>query len=261
MLGIDDRIAELGASGSVLVALAVAVLLGLRHATDPDHLTAVATLALADRVAGGRRGLRLGLAWGVGHAVAIVALGLPVVLLSQALPDGAQRVAEGAIGVLIIVLAARLLWRWRRGYLHAHLHEHDGVWHAHPHAHENGHEHAHGAAHRRSAHDHAHADDLGRTPRAAFAVGLAHGVGGSAGVSILLLGAISSDVEAVVALLLFAVGTAVSMAAATGALGRLLATRAAQQRLAVLSPGFGSVSLLFGAWYALGAAGVVAYPL
>ena len=88
MGGLDDALAGLG-GGSVALALLVAVLLGLRHATDPDHLTAVATLIVSDARDGPRRARRLGLAWGLGHALTLFAFGLPVVLVGDALPRSA----------------------------------------------------------------------------------------------------------------------------------------------------------------------------
>ena len=59
MFGLDDRIANVGTGGSLVLALAVALLLGLRHATDPDHLTALSTLVLSgtsDAARGARGG-------------------------------------------------------------------------------------------------------------------------------------------------------------------------------------------------------------
>jgi ABC-type nickel/cobalt efflux system permease component RcnA len=249
VFGLDDQIAGMAGGGSLVVALVVALLLGLRHATDPDHLTALSTLVLADDERGIRRAGRLGLAWGAGHAVTLIALGLPVVLFHDALPDWAQRTAEGLIGAIIVVLAVRLLLRWRRGYFHAHPHEHDeGIVHAHPHVHESEHAHAH-------AHEHRHEEAVGRSPRAAFGIGLMHGAGGSAGVGILLIAGIQSHTQATIALLLFAAGTALSMAFVSAAWGRLLVSSAVERRLAVLAPVFGTISLAFGCWYGLLAVG------
>jgi ABC-type nickel/cobalt efflux system permease component RcnA len=257
VLGLDERLADLGAGQGVAVALLVAVLLGLRHATDPDHLTAVSTLVLADARDGTRRALRLGLAWGLGHGLTLLLLGVPLVLLSRSLPPAVQQAAEVVVGLVIVGLAVRLLRRGRTGELHAHPHEHGGVWHAHPHVHEpappvpGGHAHA--------PHEHRHADALGRSPAAAFGIGMVHGVGGSAGVSIVLIGAISSHAEALAALVLFAAATAASMAAVSAVFGRALATRPVRRRFATLTPALGTLALLFGAWYALGAAGAVPY--
>ena len=65
------------------MAFVVAILLGLRHATDPDHLTAVSTLFLGESPNGPRRATTLGLAWGLGHAATLFAFGLPVVLFRR----------------------------------------------------------------------------------------------------------------------------------------------------------------------------------
>lgn len=249
MPGLDERLVELGADGNLLLALVVAILLGLRHATDPDHLTALSTLVLGDDERGARRAGRLGLAWGAGHALTLVAFGLPVVLVGDALPEWGQRAAEGLVAVVIVVLAARLLLRWRRGSFHAHPHEHaGGVRHAHPHVHQTVHDHA-------LAHAHAHEEAVGRSPRAAFGIGLVHGTGGSAGVGIVLIAGIDSGVAAGVALLLFAGGTALSMAAVSAAWGRVLVSGAVERRLASLAPVLGTAGLAFGCWYGLGVLG------
>jgi ABC-type nickel/cobalt efflux system permease component RcnA len=227
--------------------LAVAVLLGLRHATDPDHLTAVAALIAADPEAGTGRARRLGLAWGLGHATTLFAFGVPLVLAGRALPEGVTTAAELAVGILIVVLAARLLERWRRGAYHLHPHDHDGVAHAHPHAHAEPH-----PAHERR-HDHPHPEALGRSPAAAFGIGLVHGTGGSAGVGILLVGAISGGGAGVAALALFAAATAVSMALVSTGFGHALARGTLSRHLEALVPAMGCLSLAFGAWYAVAA--------
>src|SRR3954454_5026733 len=128
MLGLDDWIARLGGGG--VMAFVVALLLGLRHATDPDHLTAVSTLFLGSQRDGPRRATRLGLAWGLGHGLTLFACGLPVILFRRYLPDGGQRGAEAALGLVIVALALRLQLRWRRGYLHVLPHADGDVQHA-----------------------------------------------------------------------------------------------------------------------------------
>jgi ABC-type nickel/cobalt efflux system permease component RcnA len=246
MLGLDDRIAELG-QGRLWLALLAALLLGLRHASDPDHLTAVSTLTASKRGMGPRRAAVLGLWWGGGHALTLVLLGLPVVLAGAYLPEGVQRAAEVGIGLVVAALAVRLLVRWRRGYFHAHEHRHGEVVHAHPHVHEGEHSH--------SAHAHPHQEALGRTPLAAFAIGLLHGAGGSAGVGILLVAAVPGRAASAAALAVFAGATAASMAIASAAFGSLVASRAVARRMATAAPAFGAFGLLFGAWYALAALG------
>jgi hypothetical protein len=231
----------------------VALLLGLRHATDPDHLTALSTLVLSDDRRGARRASGLGLAWGLGHATTLFAVGLPVVLLGSALPESVQRAAETAVGVVIVLLAARLLLRWRRGYFHSHPHTHGVVRHSHPHAHEGAHQ---------PAHRHGHGEEaIGRSPLAAYGIGLLHGVGGSAGLGILIAGGASGDAQRAVALGVFAAATAVSMALASSAFGYALASARLERRLAAAVPAFGVLGLLFGAWYSLAALDTVPYVL
>lgn len=246
VLGLEEWMAQGGGTGAM--GLLVAVLLGLRHATDPDHLTAVSTLVLSEERDGAREAGVLGFAWGLGHATTIFVFGLPIVLFRTYLPEAVRRGAEALIGVLIIALAVRLLVRWRRGYFHAHSHTHGIVRHAHPHVHEH-------AAHRHEAagHRHPHAEGLGRTPLAAYGIGLVHGIGGSAMVGLLVVGAAVSRTLGVLALLLFAAGTAVSMALVSAAFGYVLARGPLSRLVGPLMPVVGVASLAFGVWYAAGA--------
>jgi ABC-type nickel/cobalt efflux system permease component RcnA len=244
MAGLDQSLAQLGHGHAALVVLAVALLLGLRHATDPDHLAAVSTLIATDPRDGSRRAGRLGLAWGLGHATTLFAFGLPIVLYSSYLPDRVQRGAELLVGVVIAALAVRLLVGWRRGRFHAHLHRHGELEHRHLHPHGHGPQHAHA---------HEPERQLGRSPRQAYAIGLVHGVGGSAGVGVLLLAGIPHRGEAAAALVVFAAATALSMATLSSGLGYALTRGAVARRMLALAPGLGALTLAFGVWYALAA--------
>lgn len=248
MHGIDQWMAGSGGGGAVM-ALVAALLLGLRHATDPDHLAAISTLALSEGM-GGRRAARIGLAWGAGHATTLLVLGVPAALFGHYLPETAQRAAEAAVGAVIAFLAVRLLVRWKRGHFHAHPHDHDGVRHSHPHFHEGAHGETGGGEGHPTAHRHRHAESLGRTPLAAYGIGLVHGVGGSAAAGVLLVASVRTGIAALVALVLFAGGTAVSMAALSGLFGRMIGGRGGvAARFESLVPAFGAASLLFGLWY------------
>ena len=122
MFGLDEWIADLAQGSAFVLVAAVAILLGIRHATDPDHLTAVVTLMAGDDRQRGtsRQAARLGLAWGGGHATTLILLGLPIVLFDAYLPDPVQRGAEVLVGVVIIALAVRLLMRLWRTRAHDH---------------------------------------------------------------------------------------------------------------------------------------------
>src|SRR4051812_3828480 len=226
MFGLDDQIAALGTGEAFLLVAVVAVLLGLRHATDPDHLTAVTTLIAGTGGHNHRAARSLGFVWGLGHATTLFLFGLPIVIAKDYLPERVQQGAETAVGIVIIGLAIRLLMRWRQG-----------------------------AFREGSGHHHAH----GRTPLQAYGIGLVHGMGGSAGIGVLLLAAIPHRGEAVVALFLFAAFTAVSMALASSTFGWALTRGPVLQRFATAAPALGALSLVFGVWYSLGALNAVPY--
>jgi high-affinity nickel permease len=210
VFGLDHTIAGLSGGGALLVVLGVGLLLGLRHASDPDHLAAVTTLAAGDG-AGGRPASRLGLAWGLGHATSLFVFGLPIVFWRAYLPDTLQQGAELAVGVMIVALAIWLLLRWRTGALLT------------------------GGAR--------------RSGRTAYGIGLVHGVGGSAGIGVVLLAAIPQRPVAVAGLLVFALGTAASMTLLSAGFGRVLS----RQWIARLAPALAVFSLVFGLWYAAAA--------
>ena len=106
MFGLDDWIASLSDGASVGVVLLVAVLLGLRHATDPDHIAAMTTLVASRRERVARSAAELGAWWGIGHAITLVVFGIPILLAERYLPEGLQRGAETAVAALIVFLAA-----------------------------------------------------------------------------------------------------------------------------------------------------------
>src|SRR3954452_1421480 len=104
---LDRLISGLFDGAPLLVALALAFLLGLRHASDPDHLVAVTSLVAADD-GDARSAARLGAWWGVGHAGALLALGVPLIALKADLPAWVESAAERTIGIVILALAGRV---------------------------------------------------------------------------------------------------------------------------------------------------------
>jgi ABC-type nickel/cobalt efflux system permease component RcnA len=246
MFGLDDWISGISDGSSLWLVVLAAVLLGLRHATDPDHLAAVTTLVASTRERATRQAARLGLAWGAGHAVTLFAFGVPIVVLGRYLPERVQQGAETAVAIVIVYLAVRMLVRWRRGFFHVHEHAHDGSRHTHVHAHRQatGHGHPHRA----------------RTPLGAFAIGLVHGMGGSAGVGVLIVASVSSTPLALLALVLLAAFTAVSMTILSTGFGLTLLSRPARAAFGGLAPALGIASLAFGLWYGSAAWGLAPYP-
>ena len=228
MFGLDDWIAGFSDGTSLLLIAAVATLLGLRHATDPDHLAAVSALIASKRGSRAGASARLGLAWGAGHATTLFVFGLPIVLFEAFLPARLQMAAETLVGFLIIGLSLWLLVRWHRGFFRVDA----------PEAYEA----------RRS-----------RSLAQAFGIGLLHGTGGSAGVGILIIATVDNKLLGVVALGLLAVFTAVSMAVLTAGLGATLGSGRVRKSFNRAAPGMGVASLAFGVWYALAALELAPY--
>ena len=229
---LDAWIEALFSGASIWVALLVALLLGLRHATDPDHMVAVTSLIAAED-GGPKDAIRLGGWWGLGHAATLIAIGLPLIFFKSELPAWLETGAEKAVGIVIVVLAARVIWKWLRGGYRVGPHPHPERRHRHVHRHD--------------SHGHHHV----RSPRQAFGIGVLHGLAGSGAVALLLIAALPTQLAAAAALAVFAPMSVLSMALCSGVFAWLF-TRPIVEPIyrAVLVPGFGAFGLMFGLWYA-----------
>jgi ABC-type nickel/cobalt efflux system permease component RcnA len=227
----DHWLTGLFAGSPFLVALGIAFLLGLRHASDPDHLVAVTSL-VASNGSDARAAARLGAWWGLGHATTLIGIGLPLILLKADMPTWVESGAEKAVAVIILLLAARVIWKWTRGDYRASRHLHG----------PDSHRHLQGGSH----HRHVHA----RSRSQAFGIGLLHGLAGTGAVTVLLLAGMHGTLEAAAALAVFAPMTLVSMTALTTAFTWAL-TRPVIEPLyrAILVPLLGLFGVLFGLWY------------
>jgi len=230
---LDSLITGLFDGAPLLVALGIAFLLGLRHASDPDHLVAVTSLVAAED-GDTRKAARLGAWWGVGHASALLALGVPLIVFKTELPAWLESGAEKASGVIIVVLAARVIYKWARGDYRATAHAHED-------------------SHRRRRHlrrDENHAHTKVRTRGQALAIGLGHGLAGTWSVVLLLIATLPSRLDAGLALAVFAPMSIASMAGLTAAFAWVL-TRPLVEPLyrTVLIPALGAFGIMFGVWY------------
>jgi ABC-type nickel/cobalt efflux system permease component RcnA len=230
---LDSLITGLFDGAPLLVALGVAFLLGLRHASDPDHLVAVTSLVAAED-GDTRKAARLGAWWGIGHASALVLIGIPLIAFKTELPGWLESGAERAIGAIILVLAARVIYKWARGDYRATAHEHD-----------DGHR---KRRHLRQGDGHRHAKV--RTRGQALSIGLVHGLAGTGAIVLLLIATLPSRLDAGLALAVFAPMSIVSMAALTAAFAWVL-TRSMIEPIyrSVVIPALGAFGVLFGMWY------------
>jgi len=237
---VDSWLTALFEGAPLLVALGIAFVLGLRHASDPDHLVAVTSLVAAE---GGdtRQATRLGAWWGAGHAATLIVIGLPLIAFKSQLPGWLESGAEKAVGIVIVALSLRVGIKWLRGDYRAGAHAHGAP---------TGEAHPRRLRHLRRGdgeHGHRHL----RTPAQAVAIGTLHGLAGTGAVVLLLIAALPTRLEAAAALAVFAPVSIVSMALCTTAFAWLL-TRPVVEPVyrTVLIPALGLFGLTFGLWYA-----------
>ncbi len=212
---------------SFLSIIAVGFFLGMRHATDPDHVIAVTTIVARQRSLS--RAALTGAFWGLGHTLTIFVVGAAIILFDVVIPARIGLSMELSVGFMLIVLGVMNVVSFMRSVPSASSdahevskHEESKTVHAHPHAHgDYVHTHAHG--HSPESHSHRH----GRTPlvlldrafgKAAFyrpirpfVIGTVHGLAGSAAVALLVLTTIRDPRWALAYLLVFGVGTIAGM--------------------------------------------------
>ena len=205
----------MGIESGVLAALTLGFLLGLKHATDADHVVAVSTIVNQHRNAW--QGVWVGGSWGLGHTTPLLILGTVILFFKEIVLERYESVApifEFGVGIMLVFLGAQVFWNLRRGRLHLHQHAHDNSPHLHIHA----------------THDAAAGPDL-EVPHGffhlgkpffrgkSFVIGVIHGLAGSAAVMLILLPKLSSMWLGIGYLMMFGLGTMLSMAAITLLLG------------------------------------------
>jgi high-affinity nickel-transport protein len=205
----------------ILPALGLGFLFGLQHATDPDHVVAVATIV--SRTRRFDAGVLVGAFWGVGHTATIVTVGMMIILFNLTVTPAIGLSLELAVALMLMALGIFRIVRL--------LGERDGCQSAQSDA----------ALGLRSA-----LETVGRAQAArSVGIGLVHGLAGSAAVALLVLSTVRSPYAAVAYLLLFGFGTIVGMAAITALLS--LPFQAALPALnRMLAMGTGVASFAFG---------------
>lgn len=186
----------------LISTLGLGFLYGLQHATEPDHVAAVCSLA--SRQTGVRNISRHGLFWGIGHTLTLLIVGGTCLVLRMAVPDHLAEVLEAIVGLMLVGLGAHVLWRLARDRIHFHAHRHrDGTKHFHAHSHRED-----VVRHELSSHEHAHREPL---PWRTLAVGLVHGLAGSAALIVLTAAAVTTPAWGVAYILAFGIGTTIGM--------------------------------------------------
>jgi len=217
-----------------LATLFLGLLLGLKHAFDSDHLIAVSTIVSRERSPW--RSLWVGLFWGLGHTVTLIAVGVFVLGLQVHISEPLGLSLECLVGVVLVGLGLSTLNEYWRKRLHAHLHVHEGSMHTHFHIHANT-----------LAHQHQHFARMGVKP---LLLGMMHGLAGSAALMLLVLTAIPSPTLGLLYVAIFGFGSVLGMGAVSVLMGLFFSL--ATDKLHAFDQGIrltvGSLSTAFGAW-------------
>ncbi len=243
----------------LLSIVALGFFLGMRHATDPDHVIAVTTIVARYRKIS--HAAVIGALWGVGHTLTILLVGSGIILFGWVIPTRVGLSMEFSVGLMLILLGVLNLTgmlQWITNAFSPGI-EISGAVHSHPHSHGD-YIHTHSHHHEPEAHPHA----VEETPLGWFdrhfgriglyqvvrplVVGLVHGLAGSAAVALLVLTTIQNPKWAVAYLLVFGIGTIAGMMLITGAM--VLPFAYADKRFAHLNRGLrvlsGLISVVFG---------------
>jgi len=232
--------------------------LGMRHATDPDHVIAVTTIVSRQRSV--KHAAVIGAMWGVGHTLTILLVGSAIIVFGLVIPPRVGLTMELSVGLMLILLGVLnlsgiLQWVTQTftpdpagGHTHTHIHAHGDYIHTHQHSH--------------SPEVHSHSESatpvgwLDRTfgrlglyqTLRPLAVGIVHGLAGSAAVALLVLTTIRVPALAIAYLLVFGVGTIAGMMLITAAIAiPFAASQARFQRFnRGLSVASGVISVAFG---------------
>ncbi len=233
---------------NLLSIIALGFFLGMRHATDPDHVIAVTTIVSRQRSIG--HAALIGALWGLGHTITILFVGSAIVLFGLVIPPRVGLTMEMSVGLMLILLGILNLSGIMRWITETVTPLQPGQ-HAHPHAHE---DYVHSHVHGHGPEEHGHAENatpVGWMDRTfgrlgiyqivrPLAVGIVHGLAGSAAVALLVLTTIRVPSWAVLYLLVFGIGTVAGMMLITAAIA--IPFTFSENRFARLNRGMGLVS-------------------
>jgi high-affinity nickel permease len=183
---------EITPETSTIWILIFGFIIGLKHAVEADHLAAVSTI-VAERknvfsatIIGGF--------WGVGHTISLVLVGSLVIFLKLQISETVEARLEAIVGGMLVLLGLNALRKlFQKEKIHLHAHEHAGREHVHLHGHES----------EKSEESH---HFMRFSPRV-IAIGMIHGLAGSAGLMLLVVPVISSPAIAIAYILIFGIGS------------------------------------------------------
>jgi high-affinity nickel permease len=195
--------------------------LGMRHATDPDHVVAISTITARQKNI--RSSAVVGAAWGIGHSAIVTLVGILIIFFRLEISAGIGTLLEFAVGIMLVILGIINISKTLSvPVIHSHTHTHDHKTHSHVHFH------------------------LLRP----LIIGSVHGLAGSAAIALLILATISNSLSAIYYLLIFNAGVIVGMMIITTLIGISLVY--AKNKISALNKyfilGSGIISFIFGVY-------------
>lgn len=176
---------------TILTAVTLGFLLGIKHALEADHIVAVTTIVSRSRSF--LRSVLVGLTWGIGHTLTIFVVGFVVLFFKLTIPDRLALLLEFLVGIMLVLLGAFVIKGLVAGRAHVHWHRHGNKLHLHSHSH-----------HETPEHDHKHI-------RNSLLIGMVHGLAGSGALTVLVLSSMPSLAQGLFFLLFFGIGSILSM--------------------------------------------------
>src|ERR1041385_322119 len=230
---------------SAVTVLIIGFTLGLKHATEVDHVVAISTMVSQHKNV--FRSAIVGALWGAGHTASLLVVGAIALLLRVAIPERMSGWLEFGVALMIIGLGISALWRaLRKGtQIHVHEHSHDGLKHKHIHFHEHEKKHEPSSTSR-------HSHTVSRVGIKPLLIGTMHGLAGSGALTLLVLTQINSSLIGFLYLAIFGLGSIVGMVLMSGLLGLpfALTSRNLDQIHRQLQTVAAALSICFGIWYA-----------
>ena len=231
----EEQLAELG----LLAALVLGILLGSKHSLDPDHVVAVSTIV--SEYKNPLRSFWVGISWGLGHTTTLLIIGIVIIALRLTIPERMALLFEFTVGVMLVGLGIQVIYSFRKKKVHQHAHGHEEEAHHHFHSHSKSPEHV-------PEHHNTHGIGKPFLRRKSYLIGLVHGLAGSAALTLLVLASIESPIAGLAYILLFGLGSVLSMGIMTVIIGLPFVMSAG--RLPNLNRtiqfAVGSLSILFG---------------
>ena len=231
----EEQLAELG----LLAALVLGILLGSKHSLDPDHVVAVSTIV--SEYKNPLRSFWVGISWGLGHTTTLLIIGVVIIALRLTIPERMALLFEFAVGVMLVGLGIQVIYSFRKKKVHQHAHGHEEEAHHHFHSHSKSPEHV-------PEHHNTHGIGKPFLRRKSYVIGLVHGLAGSAALMLLVLASIESPIAGLAYILLFGLGSVLSMGIMTVIIGLPFAMSAGRlpNFNRTIQFAVGSLSILFG---------------